>query len=87
MKLASFTLGGTETYGVIDGDAVTDLGKRLGDKYPDLKSLIAGNALGEAEKHTDKDASAGDIVFLPLIPNADKILCVGLNYASHIADG
>jgi hypothetical protein len=25
-------------------------------------------------------------VVLPLIPNADKILCVGLNYATHVAE-
>src|SRR5690606_29713958 len=43
MKLMSFSVGGKASWGAAVGDGVVDLGKRLGQTYPDLKSLIAGN--------------------------------------------
>lgn len=84
MKLASFRLQNKDTYGVVTNDGVVDLGKRL--KHPDLRSVIAAGALGEAAaaaKGAKADAKLTDITFLPLLPNPGKIICVGLNYKTH----
>jgi len=88
MKLASFILNGKATYGLIKGDGVVDLGKRLGADYPDLKALIAGNAYGKAAAFSDEpaDAKQADITFLPTIPNPEKIICIGLNYKNHMEE-
>jgi 2-keto-4-pentenoate hydratase/2-oxohepta-3-ene-1,7-dioic acid hydratase in catechol pathway len=85
MKLLSFRHGGKETYGVVSGDGVIDLGKRLGATYPDLKTLIAKGGLDEAKKAATgaADAPLSAIEFLPVIPNPGKIICVGLNYKAH----
>ena len=45
MKLASFKIGDRSTWGVIENDEALDVGALLGDRYPDLKSAIAGDAL------------------------------------------
>lgn len=85
MKFASFTIHGTPSWGLVEGDVVADLGAILHDRFPDLKSAIAADALKEAAASasgaTRHPLSA--ITFLPVIPNPDKILCIGLNYETH----
>jgi len=84
MKFVSFRAGGSARYGLIKGGGVVDLTARL--DYPDLRSLIAANgsakAAGAAEGAAP-DFPLSDIDYDPVIPNPDKILCVGLNYHEH----
>jgi 2-keto-4-pentenoate hydratase/2-oxohepta-3-ene-1,7-dioic acid hydratase in catechol pathway len=86
MKLASYSLDGRPSYGVVEGNGVIDLGRRIGAKHPDLRALITAKGLDEAERAAagaKADASLDAIAFLPVIPNPDKIVCVGLNYEEH----
>lgn len=85
MRLASFKIGNSSTWGVIEGDEALDVGLLLKERYPDLKSAIAADALavvrdaiGNAKRYP-----TADITWLPVIPNPDKILCIGLNYETH----
>ena len=85
MKFASFKINGTASWGLVDGGEVVDLGAALRDRLPDLKSAIAANALTEAAKvgaRAPRHPLAA-IIWLPVIPNPDKILCIGLNYETH----
>ena len=78
MKLMSFTKNGVAGFGVVQGDSVVDFSY----KYPDLKSFLASG-----DSSVDGDLIAiSDIKFEPVIPNPSKIICVGVNYASHIAE-
>lgn len=83
MKLASFVNQGIRSYGIVKADGVINLGRRLGDRYSDLKSLLAANALNEAQQLSGEtpDLSFDALEFLPVIDNPGKILCVGMNYA------
>ena len=85
MKFASFKINGIASWGLIDGGEVVDLGAALRDRFPDLKSAIAANALAEAAKAGAKASRhpLAKITWLPVIPNPDKILCIGLNYETH----
>ncbi|MGJ4926339.1 fumarylacetoacetate hydrolase family protein [Bradyrhizobium sp. HKCCYLS2038] len=85
MKFASFTINGTPSWGLVEGDKVADLGAVLRDRFPDLKSAIAADALKSvaAEAARAKRHPLASISFLPVIPNPDKILCIGLNYETH----
>ena len=85
MKLATVQTGRGATYGIVTDKGFVDLGPRLGSRYPDLKSLIAARALGEAQKFAGEkpDDSLAELKWLPVIPNPGKILCVGLNYRDH----
>ncbi len=49
MKVASFTIAGTASYGVVTDKGVIDAGKRL-KAYPTLKALLAKGSLDELKK-------------------------------------
>ena len=85
MKFASFEINGITTWGLIDGAQAVDLGALVRDKFPDLKSAIAAGALREVAAGASKAVRhpLANISWLPVIPNPDKILCIGLNYETH----
>jgi 2-keto-4-pentenoate hydratase/2-oxohepta-3-ene-1,7-dioic acid hydratase in catechol pathway len=88
MRLASFQASNVASYGVVTDKGIVDLGARIGNKYADLKSLIAQNGLAEAQRHLKNapDFKESEITWLPVIPNPGKIVCVGLNYEEHRAE-
>ena len=89
MKLISFLHNGNPTYGIVSGDKVLDLQPILGDRAPDLRSLIAQKMTGAAADALKAHAATlnfAELELLPVIPNPDKILCVGLNYKDHLAE-
>lgn len=85
MKLASFAVAGRASYGIVHGDQVHDVGAVLGDRYPDLKALIAAGAFAVAAGAVAGSASheLAAVTLLPVIPNPGKIFCVGHNYETH----
>lgn len=96
MKLVTFAIGGESsekssrkfTWGAVVEGGVVDLGAKLA-AYPDVRSLIAAGALGEAKTAAagaKADFSLDAIEFLPPLPNPDKIICVGLNYDEHVRE-
>ena len=89
MSFVSFEIAGQQTYGLWQGEGhwiqVPDSFQAL---YPDLKSVIAANKLDELEVSTRQGGKAvtSDMArLLPVIPNPNKIFCVGLNYKTHVA--
>lgn len=89
MKLVSFEVNGRASYGVLNGEKVSDLGQRLGSQYPDLRSVLEAGALPQlkaAAEETPATLALLDIKLLPVIPNPGKVFCVGLNYKSHVAE-
>ena len=87
MRLVSFTHDDRASYGLAVEGGVIDAGVRLGDRYPDLKAVLAADALDELRALENEPCDIADGVdSLPVIPNAGKILCVGINYMSHIKE-
>ncbi|MGF6695471.1 2-keto-4-pentenoate hydratase/2-oxohepta-3-ene-1,7-dioic acid hydratase in catechol pathway [Paraburkholderia sp. MM5496-R1] len=89
MKLISFTKGNVPGYGAVRGEGVVDLGKRYGELAPTLRDALAGVALKEIERivaQSEPDFLLADLTLAPVIPNPDKIICVGLNYRDHVAE-
>ena len=85
MKFASFAINGASSWGLIEGNQVVDLGAVLSDRFADLKSAIAADGLTEAAEAAGRAPRhpLTGITWLPVIPNPDKILCIGLNYETH----
>jgi 2-keto-4-pentenoate hydratase/2-oxohepta-3-ene-1,7-dioic acid hydratase in catechol pathway len=86
MRLATFkTAAQGASYGAVTGKGIVDLRRYLGNQFPDLKALIAGNGFLQAHQYLSEapDYQASDVTWLPVIPNPDKIVCVGLNYEEH----
>lgn len=88
MKIASFIdPAGRTSYGIVAGDGVIDLGRRLSGA-PSLKALLTTGAVTQAAAHAGAtpDYQLAEIRFLPVIPDPEKIICVGLNYRDHVAE-
>ena len=83
MRLLSFVHNSAPSYGVINGDGVVDLGKRL--SAPDLKTLLEEDRLKEVEalQKEAPDVPLEGLEYLPVIPEPSKIICVGINYDAH----
>lgn len=80
MQLISYYHHGTPGFGIIKQDAgVIALAQRTG--APDLKSALSRDLKGFASE--TPDIPLDELEFRPVIPNPDKILCVGINYVDH----
>jgi acylpyruvate hydrolase len=81
VKLATVRTASGSAAVRVDDDGVVDLG------FPDLGALLrrdgwraaAASAAGRRYQSADTD-------YAPLVPNPGKIICVGLNYRSHILE-
>lgn len=84
MRLASVEIEGRVSWGCVTADGFADLGVQVRSRFPDLKAvlkagfddfetLVTGAAVVPLEK----------VTWLPVIPEPEKILCVGLNYEMH----
>ncbi|MCP1445245.1 2-keto-4-pentenoate hydratase/2-oxohepta-3-ene-1,7-dioic acid hydratase in catechol pathway [Pseudomonas sp. GGS8] len=89
MKLASFIVQGRSTYGVVDGEYVIDLESVKQTFGADLKQAIANNRLAELSHEVLTSLPRiplAEVTFLPVIPNPGKVLCIGINYATHVRE-
>lgn len=87
MRLVSFEHDGCLTYGLATDDCIREASDGLRERFADLRALIAAGAYSELQEEAGgEEFSAASIRFAPVIPNPDKILCVGVNYRPHIEE-
>ena len=89
MKIASFVYQNRSTYGIVEGDHVIDLESLKPHLGADLKEAITRNRLSELGADALKDLprlALSEITFLPVIANPGKVLCIGINYATHVRE-
>ena len=80
MRLATFRAKDRTSYGIVTDSGIIDLGRKL-PLYPTMLDLIQADAIREARTaDAAPDYALDDVVFLPPVPDAEKILCVGINY-------
>jgi 2-keto-4-pentenoate hydratase/2-oxohepta-3-ene-1,7-dioic acid hydratase in catechol pathway len=59
----------------------------LRSRFADLRAVIEAGACSELQQDTGGvELDSEDVRFLPIVPNPDKILCVGVNYRPHIEE-
>ena len=81
MKLATIRDGGSTRAVRIDGDEAVDLG------LADVRAVLERDQWQEWAASVDGARRPVDgLDYAPLIPRPDKVLCVGLNYRSHILE-
>ena len=83
MRLMSFQADGKTSWGVVEGDTVIDCGARA----PSLRAALADLPAATADLAGLPRHDLASVTFLPPIPDPDKIICVGLNYLTHILEG
>jgi len=82
MKLMSFRRNdATDGWGVAEGGSVLDCTAIA----PTLRAALASGHI--ALPPGAPRLAMEDVTFLPPIPDPDKIICIGLNYLTHILEG
>ena len=94
MRLVAFLENGAERLGVCRGDAVVDVSRAAPALPRTLSELIRAGAEGSmAVRRAAEDAPHSArlplerLRFLPPVPRPGKIVCLGLNYVDHAAEG
>lgn len=91
MRLASFVESGNACVGLVEGDVLINVGKHLPAAPRGIRGLLEQNYLTKIEALLGKgyaDADAASVTYLPVVPDAQKIFLVLLNYESdRIAQG
>ena len=93
MRIVAFEQSGSARLGVVENNTVVDLSAAGPDLPRDLTGLIqrAGGWTAVADAAQRAPASArlplDGLKFLPPIPRPGKIVCLGLNYVDHAAEG
>ena len=92
MKFLSFKHDGQDSFGGINESgeqpAIVNLSERSSD-LSDLRDVIRNdrlNELTELVQSSDADLSLDDVELVPTIPNPEKIICIGVNYANRNAE-
>jgi len=83
MKYVSFIRkDGQASFGRLEGGTIVELA--AAGRATDLKTALAQNVLPTLADGAHYPLA--DTTLLPVIANPGKILCVGLNYATHVAE-
>jgi acylpyruvate hydrolase len=81
MKLATIRTDEGHRAVRVDGDTATVL------DAPDVGVVLADPAWSDrAAAATGPRLAVAELDYAPLVPDPDKIMCIGLNYRSHIAE-
>ena len=90
MRFVSFEVNGKQAYGLWkDEKTWLQVPTEFQARHSDLRSVIAAGQLDELGRVTEAagiTVSNSKARLMPVIPNPGKILCVGLNYKSHVAE-
>src|SRR5262245_31382861 len=86
MNFASYNIRGRSSFGIVVGDGIVDLRPRLAPRFQSVLDLLRAGALGEAAATAAgvrADFPLSEAEFLSPVPGAEKILCIGVNYANR----
>lgn len=88
MKFLSFSQQGKASFGAVVDNRIIDLGAR----HPEIADLRAALRTNQLTNLAQEAATGGgdygldEIEYLPTIPNPEKIICIGVNYANRNAE-
>jgi 5-carboxymethyl-2-hydroxymuconate isomerase len=85
MKLASYVHEGVDSFGLVVGDGLFDLKRRLAG-VASLADLLCGPAIEDARRlavGAKAEIAFNNVRLLQPITHPGKIVCVGINYASR----
>jgi 2-keto-4-pentenoate hydratase/2-oxohepta-3-ene-1,7-dioic acid hydratase in catechol pathway len=89
MRLASYNIRGRSSFGVVSGDGIVDLRPRLAPRFQSVLDVLRGDALDEVKSTVARvraDFPLSEVEFAAPVPGAEKILCIGVNYANRDAE-
>ncbi|HEY5332400.1 MAG TPA: fumarylacetoacetate hydrolase family protein [Solirubrobacterales bacterium] len=92
MRLVTYDAGDGGRAGMVVDGRVVDAWAALGEPHRgSLRELIAHGRIGDLHGRIGDTGAPSHplsaVRLLPPIPDPDKIICIGLNYAKHAAEG
>lgn len=89
MKVASYLKSGKPAYGVVAEGGLVTASEAFMRRHPGLRAVLGAEALAALQadiRGREPDLKLSDAKLLPVIPDPEKILCIGVNYADHRAE-
>jgi 2-keto-4-pentenoate hydratase/2-oxohepta-3-ene-1,7-dioic acid hydratase in catechol pathway len=89
MKLVSFRHAGQGSFGVVVGEGVVDLAPYAAQVGSTLKEALGRNslaAIATLARVAKATLALDGLDLLPVVPDPDKILCIGINYLAHLKE-
>ena len=85
MKLMTFEINGNSTFGMIDGDKIFDIPKRLpaATGLISLLDLQTQKLFLSSIKASDADYNLADVTFRRPIEFPGQVVCIGINYGNR----
>ena len=86
MKIVSYTMRGTASFGAVSGNGIVELARRLPAPYASVESIFSGEGLALARElaaRNEPDCALDQIAYLPPVPRPGKIVCIGINYRNR----
>jgi 2-keto-4-pentenoate hydratase/2-oxohepta-3-ene-1,7-dioic acid hydratase in catechol pathway len=92
MRLVSYDAGDGARAGVLEGERVVDAWALLGEPHRGgVRELIAAGRVEDLRGRLGDSGAPSQplaaVSLLPPIPDPEKIVCIGLNYSKHAAEG
>jgi acylpyruvate hydrolase len=81
VRFASCALGDRRFAAVVEDEVVRPL-RDVGELGPETLSQVLSHP-----RVTEERLSRDEVTLLPVIPHPGKIICMGLNYREHVAEG
>ena len=87
MRLISYRTERGDRAGLLRDGAVIDAGDALGREVATVRGILTEGLLAELEGADGESVPLGDSRAPPPVPDPEKIICIGLNYRDHAAEG
>jgi 2-keto-4-pentenoate hydratase/2-oxohepta-3-ene-1,7-dioic acid hydratase in catechol pathway len=88
MKLTSYMVDGSAEWGVIRDNEILRVSQHAKLSTGSLKHFLREHSVTDIASLADGAATieVASVEFLPPLPDAEKIICVGLNYRDHVEE-
>jgi 2-keto-4-pentenoate hydratase/2-oxohepta-3-ene-1,7-dioic acid hydratase in catechol pathway len=89
MKIVSFRHAGKDSFGIVVSGGVIDLAPHASKVGASLREALIRNSLVAIAAIAGEPAATlawTDLELLPVVPDPQKILCIGINYLAHIKE-
>ena len=89
MRIIQFELNHRAHIGLLNGDGVVDITAAEPTLPASLDALVQAGNLDALRKYGERqpDYALNDVTLLPPLTHPGKIICLGLNYVDHAAEG
>jgi acylpyruvate hydrolase len=81
MRYVSYEHDGSQRLGILEGQQIVPL-----DGFHQLGQNTSAEALRHARRLDAEAVELAEVRLRPVVPNPDKVICVGLNYRSHVSE-